>query len=260
MVKLDAYTLKWIAIIGMVLNHAVFAFFEVLPLWLMLPMYMTGGLTFPIMAFFVVEGYRHTSNLKGYMLRLFIFGLISQPFHILVFRQFMPNILFTIILSLVVLVLNDKIKIRPLFWLVFVFVNLVSLLVFMDWFVIGIIMVLMYHKIGNENKRRMMPSIVASIFFIVFTAFGIVGLNMVGSEAMIYQMDGIVMYGDINYWYASATFFIGCIAAGFLLKGYNGDRGKRMKWAFYVSYPLHLAVLGGLSLVLGLIDLSLIGL
>lgn len=32
--KIDAYKLKWIAIIGMILNHAVFAFQEIMPLGL----------------------------------------------------------------------------------------------------------------------------------------------------------------------------------------------------------------------------------
>ena len=72
--NLDAYKLKWIAIIGMILNHVAIALREVVPFGLQFPLYAVGGLTFPIMAFFVVEGYRHTSNLKRYMLRIFIFG------------------------------------------------------------------------------------------------------------------------------------------------------------------------------------------
>ena len=54
----------------------------------------------------------------------------------------------------------------------------------------------------------------------------------------------------------STTFIIGCIVAAFLLKDYNGDRGKQMKWFFYIFYPLHLAVIGGIALALGLVDLS----
>jgi hypothetical protein len=120
--KLDAYKLKWIAVIGMFFNHMVIAWWEVIPAGLTLPLYAAGGLTFPITAYFVVEGYRHTSNLKKYMLRVLIVGLISLPFHILAIHiplgpgYPMLNIMFSIVLGLTVLVLYDKIKYRVIFW------------------------------------------------------------------------------------------------------------------------------------------------
>jgi len=64
MLNLNAYQLKWVAIIGMVTSHMVYGWGEIMPLWLMIPMMGAGGLTFPIMAYFVVEGYKHTPNLK----------------------------------------------------------------------------------------------------------------------------------------------------------------------------------------------------
>ena len=60
----------------------------------------------------------------------------------------------------------------------------------------------------------------------------------------------------MDFWLAALTFPIGCICAIYLLKGYTGERGKKMKYAFYISYPLHLAILGGIALSLGLVDLS----
>ena len=56
MLSLDAYKLKWIAIIGMVLNHIVIAWWDIVPVGLAVPMYAAGGLTFPILSYFVVEG------------------------------------------------------------------------------------------------------------------------------------------------------------------------------------------------------------
>jgi len=83
MLKLDAYKLKWIAIIGMFFNHMVVTWWDILPIWLAFPLYAAGGLTFPIMAYFVVEGYRHTSSLPKYILRILLVGVIALPFHIL---------------------------------------------------------------------------------------------------------------------------------------------------------------------------------
>ena len=266
MLKLDAYKLKWIAIIGMVLNHMVFAWWEVLPLWLAFPLYAAGGVTFPIMAYFVVEGYKHTSNLKKYFLRLFLFGLVSIPFHMLVFRDgYGMNILFTIMLSLLALLLYDKIKIRVLFWISFVLLLVVTTVFLMDWYIIGPIVVLMYYIIKDENKRRIWPGIVAGVFWFVLIGLGLLGLFAI--QAAIdagYDVEsmftGVAMdFFSVEFFMVSMTFIIGCVIGALLVRRYNGERGKRMKWLFYAFYPLHLAALAAVALALGLIDLSVFG-
>ena len=68
-----------------------------------------GRISFPLFAFCAVEGYIHTSNLKNYIKRIFIVGLVSQvPF--MLFRNlktigdpFYLNIMFTILLGFLVI-------------------------------------------------------------------------------------------------------------------------------------------------------------
>jgi len=256
-VSLDAYKLKWIAIIGMLLNHIFYAFYEIMPLWLFFPLMIAGGLTFPIMGYLVAEGYKYTDNLKKYILRILIFGMIAIPFHILVFQVFMPNIMFTIALSIIVLLLNDKIKKRLIFWLLFALILLVSAVLSFDWGIIGIVVVLLYHRIRNENKRRIVPPLVAAAFIAFSSVMALISLKGMGPNAMMELYGGAAYIGDSNYWIANATFSIGCIAAGLLLLRYNGQRGKRMKWLFYVFYPLHLAILGIIALLLGYVNMSI---
>ena len=45
-----------------------------------------GRLAFPMFAFFIAEGYAHTSNLKKYLLRLFIAAVISHVPYALCFK------------------------------------------------------------------------------------------------------------------------------------------------------------------------------
>ena len=62
--KLDAFTLKVIAITVMTCNHIAHGFRGFLPIYLLAPFYVVGGLTFPIMAFLLIEGYHKTRNVK----------------------------------------------------------------------------------------------------------------------------------------------------------------------------------------------------
>ena len=256
MLSFDAFKLKWIAIIGMILNHIVIAWWDIIPVGLAVPMYAAGGLTFPIIAYFVVEGYRHTSNLKKYIMRLAIFGVISIPFHILTFGYFGLNIMFTIIVGLISVLLYDKIKIRPLFWLVFVIIALLTTFpIFFDWAIIGVTVVLLTHIIKNENTRRIVPAIVAGLFMLVFSLFTLwVETN---PYAQI-ELMGAPGY-DAALMLVSTVFVVGCFAAALLLKNFNGERGKRMKWLFYAFYPLHLAILGIGALLMGLVDFGVFG-
>ena len=255
MFSLDAFKLKWIAIIGMVLNHIVIAWWEVIPVGLAVPMYVAGGFTFPIMAFFVVEGYKHTSNIKRYILRLFIFGAISIPFHILTFGYVGLNIMFTIIVGILCMLLYDKIKIRPLFWALFVIIALLTTMpIFFDWAIIGIVVIILTHVIKNENKRRTVPAIVAGLFMFAFSLLSIWSYNPY-AEVQLMGLPGF----DLTLLQVSCVFIIGCFGAAFLLKNFNGQRGKRMKWLFYSFYPLHLAVLGLVALLMGWVDLGSIG-
>ncbi|MCL2446625.1 MAG: conjugal transfer protein TraX [Oscillospiraceae bacterium] len=255
--KLNAFQLKWIAIIGMITNHIVIGLWsDSFPTWLAIPLYAAGGLTFPIMAYFVVEGYKHTRSLGKYIGRLAIFGLIALPFHMLTMGSIMLNILFTIIVGLFCLWLYDKLaKMRWLFWIIFVIICILTMFpISFDWPLIGVIVVMLTYAIKNETTRRVVPSVVAGLF-ILLNALSMVW--MLGTPGM---EDMIPLYGfDLRLAWVSMSFFIGNIAAALLLYGFNGERGRRMKWAFYVIYPVHLAIIGLTALALGIVTLAQFG-
>ena len=64
---------------------------------------------------------------------------------------------------------------------------------------------------------------------------------------------------DISMIYAMPTFAVGAFLGAILIRNFNGERGRRMKWLFYSFYPLHLAVLGGVALALSLVGLGVFG-
>lgn len=75
---ISAFWLKLLAIAAMTVDHIGYLFYPGVS-W----MRMVGRLTFPIMAFLIAEGYRHTHDLRRYETRLFVFALISMlPFYL----------------------------------------------------------------------------------------------------------------------------------------------------------------------------------
>jgi len=224
------------------------AWWEIIPIWLQFPMYAAGGLTFPIMAYFVAEGYKHTSNLKKYILRVLLFGVLALPFHILTITFPMGggdpaiypylNIMFSIVVSLLVLALHDKIKARPLFWILYLFIIVPLSLLLLEWYFIGVTMVLMAYLIKNETVRRVIPPFFAATFF------AIVGLVLTPFLVQQFaQSDAAPLLATPDFTPVQMSFIIGMLVAACLLKGYNGERGKRMKWLFYVIYPVHFVIL-----------------
>jgi len=267
---LNAYQLKWIAMIGMALHHALYPWQDIMPLWLMIPMYAAGGFAFPILGYFVVEGYKHTADLKRYILRLFIFGTIAIPFYMLALGVFRFNIMFAIIVSLLCLALYDKLKSKVLFWLIFVLMS-IPMLMFFDWVFFGPIVVMLYRLIKNETARRLVPGFVAGLLWLALSSFAMWGLiqvtpylytdgAMMTAEFARAQRDMIyAMMGNTNVVISSLFFPIACVAAAFLMKNYNGERGKKSKWLFYSFYPIHLAVIAILALLTGFADFSVFG-
>jgi len=74
-----------------------------------------GRIAFPIFAFMSVEGYLHTRNLKKYLLRLFVFGIVTEiPFDLGVektwFYPFHQNVLWTFFIGLVAMLCIELVK------------------------------------------------------------------------------------------------------------------------------------------------------
>ena len=106
---LDGTTLKLIAMISMVFDHAGDMFFPDV-MW---PR-MIGRLAMPIFSFFIAEGFSHTRDKKKYLCRLGIFALISEiPFD-LAFEGKIgfshQNIMLSFFLAVVALMLYDWIQ------------------------------------------------------------------------------------------------------------------------------------------------------
>lgn len=242
---ITSFALKVIAIIGMTCNHVANVFSSELSscgnvgLVILVALYALGGITFPIMAFLVSEGYAHTSNVKRYAQRIAAFALISQiPFSLLWGAT--GNVLITLLIGLMIIYAHDHYATEAKFAVIFVCGIIGSLLC--DWAVVGPLMVYLFHSMRNQGKRRII--LTASIPFLSMILAALIGLAYPTS---LPQSSIIAGSSLITCWCMLGYALVGFPIASVLLWQYNGQRGKPLKWLFYIYYPLHLAVIYAIS-------------
>lgn len=219
---LNAADLKWIAIITMVIDHVGAI---IVPITEDAALYIVhraiGRIAFPIFAFLLVEGLRHTSNRYKYCRNMAIFACVSEiPFDIAfnntLFDPNSQNIFVTLTLGIIMLHCLEHIHyddvtltwgVRILIVGVFCTINTLIAGDYSYWGIIAIFLI----SLAHTPLMRV--------------------LN--GSLGMAFQA-------------AVPTVFLGPILTGL----YDGKRGKQNKWFFYTFYPAHLCVLVGIQHVL----------
>jgi len=259
--SLNAFTLRIVAITSMALSHIVLVLWEVLPMELVIPLYALRGITFPLMAFFVTEGFKHTSNIKKYMLRLLIFAVIAQIPYMLAFGfGFTFNIVFAILLGLCCLALYDKWYVREQKRALFVVIFILILLVpgsFVEGQFAGLLLIFLFYVIKDEKKRRIIPLIAFGVLGILgnLLSLWMANLGMVDLTAEIMASSAVrltMLMTQMN------IFVIGTFLIIPFLLAYNGERGRKAKYLFYAFYPAHLAIIAAIAFALGVNDFSIL--
>lgn len=223
----NANVLRYIAIIAMTLDHIAWYFlpFTSLPAQLM---HFAGRMTAPMMCFFLVQGFLHTSDLKKYTGRMVIFACISQvPFILLKQHEF--NMIFTLTMGLICLVViasDSKIWIKA--------IEICSILIvswWCDWKVWGIVWVLSFYIFRNNKLKQFIS------FCLIWFTYYIYALNRNFTSYHMTNPGKALIY---------SLYSLGCIPAAFMvIYMYNGRRKKNAfsKWFFYIYYPLHLIII-----------------
>lgn len=217
----DSFFLKMLAIVTMTCNHAGYIFNGQLPFEAYCMLIGVGGFTFPIMAYLVLVGYRHTRSVKSYALRMLVFALISEiPFWLFLGHE--GNVMFTLLAGLLAFRLDDAVENR---WLLTGAVVLLALAtLFCDWGVIGVLAMYLFKRFEGRPGAVYLPLAVVAV---VAGAYGLQELAEESADAI-----PSIAYACAN------------MAAAPLLARYNGERGYPLKYFFYAYYPLHIAVLG----------------
>lgn len=221
--------LKYIAVVAMILDHTAATFLygnaSLYPLYSC--MRLIGRLTAPIMCYFLVEGFIHTSSKQKYALRLFTFALIAQIPYTLTFigKIFSPhlNMIYTLFLCFLML------------WAIETLPNLALKIIFSlcitaatwwgDWPILAPAMVLTFYFF--KNKKVIMLPVYSLIALCSGTFFMILRISK-----------GYNWWGE--WWQYGLLLFI---PVYFTYNGKSGRKNKFNKWFFYIIYPLHLMII-----------------
>lgn len=205
-----------------------------------------GRLCFPIYAFLIVEGYFHTSNLKRYVKRLFLFAVLSEiPFNLAiegtVFYPFHQNVLWTFLIAIGLIHCNEKAKQTGKLWLricailgTVIVGYLLGLIAMVDYYHAGVLTVLAFYFFRN----RTWWAYLGQFLCLCYINFELLGgyqyiLHLFG-QTYYFTQQGLAIFALIPIW---------------LYHGKQGYHSKAWKYFCYAFYPVHLLVLGLLRLM-----------
>lgn len=216
---MSIFLIKMIACFTMVLDHIKYAIPETRG-WLTI---YFGRIAFPLYAFLAVEGYIHTSNLKKYLKRLFIFALISQiPFMLfrtLVGQWQMLNIIFTLILGIFAIIVLDNLGEKY-----YLSIPIIVIIIFMgkylrvDYGWYGVSTVLLFYLCRDKKIFRILAFLLLNLIYYYTRIF----IN--------YSIENIILYISVNI-------------PVIILLFYNGKLGRKTRYFYYWFYPVHMVAL-----------------
>lgn len=194
--------LKLIGLFTMVIGTIGISFFPQQQLYKII-----GSLAFPIFSYCLVNGYFNTSNLKKYIIRLWVFALVSQIPYTLLFDTTKLNVLFTMGLSLFFI---DRMSKREYYWIPSL--TIIPLMFPMEYGVYGMAITFIFYLFKNKRWKTIIAQLV--LIFIMSFVFS--------SGIYIYSMIGIVL----SLFFPKEKIDI-----------------KLNRYIFYWAYPLHLIVI-----------------
>lgn len=224
---MTSFTLKILAMIFMLIDHIGSKLPSDSPIYLEFFMRGIGRLAFPIFLFLIIEGFKHTSDVKKYIKSLYVFGIISAVPFFIVFGTPL-NVFFT--LGSVVLMLHlfekteDEKEKRKIFLIILLATSLC------DW---GFAAVPTVYFLRKSIKDREKLATVIPVFLFVLMIVSNLILNF-------------VLYGNVNF-LNLILFSVPTLFSIPLLKSYNGELGIKLKgfgkYFFYAFYPIHLILI-----------------
>lgn len=200
-----------------------------------------GRISFPIFAFMIVEGYFHTSNLKKYVCRLLVFAVLSEiPFNLAMgssaFYPIHQNVLWSFLISIGLIYLNEKAKRMDKVWIriltgsmTVILGAIIGLVTMVDFYHAGILTVLVFYFFRKRKWWGYIGQLLC-LWYINTELLGGLGYE-------------IQFFGQ-NYFLLRQGLAVLALIPIWLYHGKQGYHSKKLQYAYYAFYTLHLLILG----------------
>ena len=234
---MSSFLLKIIAIIAMTCDHigaSIVGHFSYL--------ICIGRIAFPIFAFQVTQGYIHTKDIKKYMIRLFVFALISQiPFMLfestyILDNTYNLNVMFTMLLGVFSLYIYDKLGNKYLAFILITLITFIAQIIHVDYGAYGIAIIVIFYLFSRlESHEKIKNNKAYKIYVKMLMCISII------FATILKYLEYFIKYPHLFTRYVilcSCT----CLPLIFICM-YNGKKGPKVKYLFYVFYPLHLLII-----------------
>lgn len=199
-----------------------------------------GRVAYPIFAFMIVEGYFHTHNLKKYVMRLFLFAVLSEiPFNLVmgsrVFYPIHQNVLWTFLIGILCIYINERAKrkggmlrriVAGILTVGLAFV--LGIVSFVDYNHAGVLTVLVFYFFRGRKWWCFLGQALLLWY---------INVEMLSGYAYEVQL-----FGE-TYFIVRQGFALLALLPIWLYRGKQGTHNKALQYFYYAFYPVHLLVL-----------------
>ena len=264
-VRFNAFQIKIIALITMTLDHIgayqTFTFSREINDGLR----VVGRIAAPLFLFMVVEGLRYTRSKPKYILRLYIAGIVIEMINRILskatgafeFGNTLPTFFYTALFVFSIEYICNN-------WrhIISVCIGVCGLVIPFTFFALNVILLEQGYSAAWYFISLFFPSPCNVDYSILFVLLGVawyfINSKMINCAVFaVLSLACWVIPGSCFFtmqlgWFRPAFFnvfslFVStqwcmCLAIPFMLL-YNGEKGKNLKYLFYVYYPIHVYVL-----------------
>ncbi|WP_339300597.1 TraX family protein [Paenibacillus sp. FSL R5-0623] len=199
--------MQWIAMITMLIDHIGAVFFPHI-----IELRIIGRIAFPIYAFAVYIGYKHTRDVQKYIWRLFWLAIISQVPFMAAFNHYSLNVVWTLWSALLVLFVIDKLPSRLLGIPIVIGAGWFMEISQMDYGMYGLVLVLLFRYFQGP------------VLVVAHVLLNALYLLLHNSSVQMYSVLATAGIAIAQYY-----------QAGFRMKG--------PRWVWRYFYPAHLAII-----------------